>query len=259
MAAVGFFIGILLANIQTPSAGHCAKINRLPILHHIMTILQPTSSLRTYDDQSHAHAHDHVQVMVPLAGRMDLEIDGHALFTDTSCGMIIPAGARHAYRARPGTRVLVIDAPESAGLDRLRRFALTPACRTLDIQGDAQRQLALLLDLPTVLSSRRGLDLARLDAALAAALHEPWPTARMAQMFHLSPQRFHARLLELTGHTPGEHLRALRLEQASRMLALGLNLEIAASRVGYRSGSALAYALRRDRGTGARSIRNPAG
>ncbi|MGB3706471.1 MAG: helix-turn-helix domain-containing protein, partial [Castellaniella sp.] len=117
-------------------------------------------------------------------------------------------------------------------------------------------QLALLLDLPTVLSSRRGLDLARLDAALTAALHESWPTARMAQMFNLSPQRFHARLLELTGRTPGDYLRTLRLESAGRMLARGATLEVAAARVGYGSGSSLAYALRRDRGVGARALRD---
>lgn len=221
-----------------------------------MPLLHPTSSLRTYDNQSHTHAHDYVQVMVPLAGRMDLEINEHALFTDTSCGMIIPAGARHAYRAQPGTRVLVIDVPETAGLSRLRRFALTPACQRLAQLSNPREQLALLLDLPAVLSSRRGLDLAHLDAALARALHEPWPTARMAQLFHLSPQRFHARLLELTGCTPGARLRALRLEQASRLLARGIPLETAAARVGYRSGSALAYALRRDRGTGVRTLRD---
>ncbi|MCZ4329882.1 helix-turn-helix domain-containing protein [Castellaniella denitrificans] len=220
-----------------------------------MPLLEPVSTLRTYDGQAHVHAHDHAQIMAPLTGRMELEIDGHAAFTDPSCGLLIPAGARHAYCARPGTRILVIDAPGSAGLDRLRRFALSPACRVLGAQGDAGQQLALLLGLPTALSSRRGLDLTRLDTALSCALHEPWPTARMARLFSLSPQRFHARLLELTGRTPGDHLRALRLDSASRMLARGATLEFAAVRVGYGSGSALAYALRRDRGIGARALR----
>lgn len=220
-----------------------------------MPLLAPVSTLRTYDGQAHVHAHDHAQIMAPLAGRMELEINGQALFADPSCGMLIPAGARHAYCAQPGTRILVIDAPESTGLERLRRFALTPACRTLGSQGDARQQLTLLLGLPTVLSSRRGLDLTRLDAALSRTLHEPWPTARMAALFNLSPQRFHARLLELTGHTPGSHLRTLRLEIASRMLAQGATLEFVAAQVGYRSGSALAYALRRDRGMGARALR----
>ncbi|HEX2519632.1 MAG TPA: helix-turn-helix domain-containing protein [Castellaniella sp.] len=215
----------------------------------------PVSSVRRYDGQAHVHTHDYAQIMMPLAGRMDLEINGHSLFTDPSCGMVIPAGARHAYQARPGTRILVIDTPESAGLERLRRFAITAACRSLSTQSDASQQLSLLLNLPAVQASRRGLDLARLDAALTRTLHESWTTPKMAELFHLSPQRFRIRLHELTGCTPGGYLRALRLKHATTLLARGVLLEIAAARVGYRSASALAYALRRDQGTSARTLR----
>lgn len=223
-----------------------------------MPLTQAISSLRHYDGQSHVHEHDHVQVMVPLSGRMELEINGQAAFTDPSCGLIIPAGSRHAYQARPGTRILVIDAPETPGLAKLRRFALNPAARKLDVQGDANQQLALLLNLPTVLSSRRGLDIKHLKTVLIRSLNQSWNTARMADLFHLSPQRFHARLLESTGCTPGGYLRTLRLQQASRLLAQGVTLDAAAARVGYRSASALAYALRRDLDTSAKVLRRAA-
>uniref|UniRef100_UPI003342D592 helix-turn-helix domain-containing protein n=1 Tax=Castellaniella defragrans TaxID=75697 RepID=UPI003342D592 len=220
-----------------------------------MALPYPNGSIRSYDSQTHTHDHAHAQVMVPLAGRMELEIAGRALYTDTSCGVIIPAGASHAYSARAGTRVLVIDAPDQAGLERLRCFAITPACGTLAALADAREQLSLLLALPPALPSRRGLDLARLDQALAQTLHEDWSTARMAALFHLSPQRFHARLVELTGRTPGAWLRERRLERAMRSLRNGMALEAAAAQSGYRSGSALTYALRRDRQTGARALR----
>lgn len=214
----------------------------------------PDCSIRTYDGEAHTHAHGHAQIMVPLAGRMELEIAGRALFTDMSCGMVVPAGASHAYVARPGTRMLVIDTPEQKGLERVRRFAITALCASLADIGDVQRQLSLVLELPTVLS-RRGLDLARLDAALDAGLHEDWPVARMAGLFFLSPQRFHTRLLELTDRTPAAYLRDRRLDVAEKALARGLGLEAVAQRVGYRTASALAFALSRDRHTGARSLR----
>ncbi|HEY8974439.1 MAG TPA: helix-turn-helix domain-containing protein, partial [Burkholderiaceae bacterium] len=108
---------------------------------------------------------------------------------------------------------------------------------------------------PEVLA-RRQLDLARLEAAVDAALHEDWPTARLAALCCLSAQRFHARLLELTGRSPQAWLRALRLDEAQRLLRRGLTLEAAAARVGYATASALAHALRRDREIGARALRD---
>jgi hypothetical protein len=59
----------------------------------------PVSSLRHYDGQVHVHTHDYAQIMMPLAGRMDLEINGHSPFTDPSCGRVIPAGALRQARA----------------------------------------------------------------------------------------------------------------------------------------------------------------
>lgn len=217
-------------------------------------IVEPVCTLRTYDGEAHTHAHDYAQIMVPLFGRMELEIAGRALFTDVSCGMVVPAGASHAYEARPGTRMLVIDTPDQKGLERVRRFAITAQCGRLAGMRDVEKQLEIVLRLPTVLS-RRGIDLGRLDAALDAALHEAWPVARMAALFFLSPQRFHARLFELTGCTPGSYLRDRRLDAAEKALAQGLGLEAVASRVGYRTASALAFALSRDRHTGARTLR----
>jgi len=220
--------------------------------------IDPVCTIRTYSGEACRHEHNHAQIMMPLQGRMDLEISGRSLFTDTSCGMVVPAGAAHCFEAQAGTRMLVIDAPEQAGLERLRRFAITPSCRALVDMGDVARQLSVLLQLPLVLA-RRGIDLGRLDAALDGALHEDWAIARMASLFFLSPQRFHARLRELTGMTPGAYLRKRRLDAAVKAIARGVPLELAALDVGYRSASALAFALSRDRQVGARELRRQAG
>jgi AraC-like DNA-binding protein len=215
---------------------------------------EPQLSIRSYSGEQTVHSHDHAQVLFAWRGRMDIDVGATAGFSDSSCGLIIPAGVTHAYAASPDLRMVVIDVAADRGLERARRFAVTPAVRELAAGARASQLLDAILQAPRV-GARRGIALDRLRATLAGALHEPWTTARMAERCLLSPQRFHARLLELTGHSPQAWLRTLRLDEAQRLLRRGLTLEAAAARVGYASPSALAHAMRRDRATGVRALR----
>jgi AraC-like DNA-binding protein len=216
--------------------------------------LEPQLSIRAYSGEQTVHSHDYAQVLFAWRGRMDIEVGASADFSDNSCGLIIPAGVTHAYAASPELRMVVIDVPAQRGLDRVRRFAVTPGVRELVAGAWAARLLEAILQTPRV-GVRRGIALDGLQAALGVALHEPWTTARMAERCLLSPQRFHARLLELTGLSPQAWLRAQRLDEAQRLLRRGLTLEAVAARVGYRSASALAHALRRERTIGVRELR----
>jgi AraC-like DNA-binding protein len=199
---------------------------------------------------------------------------------DRASGIVVPAGVRHGFFAPPGARFCVIDLPQGHGPERVRRFAVSAQAHgwfgalaqagldaAADVPADARwpsgvarawvapaqglaQQLAGLLHAPRVLQ-RRALAPERLEQALRGALHEDWPTARMAALYALSAARFHARWQALTGSTPQAWLRDLRLDAAQRALATALQ-------VGYANASALAYALRRERGTGARALRRSA-
>ena len=214
-------------------------------------------SVRHYDGEMHAHQHAHVQILYALQGRMELEVDGRAAFVDTASGIVIPAGAVHRYLAQPGSAIAVVDAPEQPQLARLRRFAAPPpALRAAQAsaQALAAAHLAWLQQAPQLLP-RRSLDMRAVARAVQADLASDWPTARLAALAHLSAQRFHVRWQELSGSTPQQWLRGLRLDTATAALARGEPLETTALRCGYRSASALAYALRRDRDVGARALR----
>ena len=214
----------------------------------------PAASLRRYSGEYGAHEHAHAQVLVGLRGQLQLELDGRATFVDASRGLIVPAGSRHAYFAKRLVSVVVIDAPPDAGLERVRSFAPPAAWRDSPHAVDAEALLEALAAARRLLPRRR-LDLALIDEALDRSLHEPWDTSRLALLCHMSPQRFHARFVELTRQTPAAYVRQRRLDEAERLLRAGMPLESAALRTGYRSASALAFALRRERAVGARALR----
>lgn len=212
------------------------------------------ASLRHYAGEYGAHEHDHVQVLVGLAGRLELELDGRAAYVDASCGLIVPAGIVHGYEASGPAKVLVIESPVRAGLARMRRFAPPPHWKDLRQALDGSAAMEELAGVDTLLQ-RRPIDPAKLESHIDGELHGSWGTARLAALCQLSPQRFHARFVELTGMAPAAFVRRRRLDEAQRLLRAGLSLEAAALRVGYASASALAFALRRERGVGARELR----
>ena len=211
-------------------------------------------SVRRYNGEYSSHAHDHAQIMFGLDGRLELDALGHSAYVDSSCGMVVPAGVTHGFLAPHHARMLVIDLVPQPGVERLKRFAVTSAIRELAHAADPALALAQLLQAPEI-TTRRGIDLARLNAALDPALHESWTTERMARLFFLSAQRFHARLVELCGLPPQAYLRTRRLDRAQALLAQGMPLETTALRVGYHSASALGFALKRDRQSSARLLR----
>lgn len=222
------------------------------------SLLHAAASLRRYAGEYASHAHDHAQLLLGLRGGLQLEAAGHAALVEAGTAIVVPAGVAHAYRADRSASVLVIDAPMRRGLERVRRLVPPPAFREALASGampDAEATLQALIGAPTA-GPRRRLDLDALQSTLRGRLHEPWGTVQLAALAHLSPQRFHARFVEATGRAPASWLRALRLDQAERLLAAGVSLEAAALQVGYASASALGHALRRDRGSGARSLRS---
>jgi AraC-like DNA-binding protein len=211
-------------------------------------------SVRAYRGTYELHTHSHAQVLMGMRGCLELEVDGHPAFVDPSCGLVIPAGTRHGYTADSPAQVLVADCDPTRGTDRLRRFSLPSAWRAERDAWTADLLLAKVVGAPT-LQTRRRIDLEHLTLRVDAELHRGWTVAELARLCSFSPQRFRARFAEVTGMTPLAWVRQRQLDEAERLLRAGLPLETAALQVGYASASALCFALRRDRGIGARGLR----
>lgn len=209
------------------------------------------AEVRRYRGEHDAHAHGHAQLLFGLRGSLEVEVAGRLMCVDATAGLVVPAGALHGASSRFGAEVWVIDAPPAPEFDRLRPFALSAGRPAGVGVGDWLAWARAARRLPP----RRQLDAMSLARTVAGRLHEDWPAARLAAHVALSVPQFNARWRALTGLTPQAWLRAQRLDEAERLLRAGWAAEAVAAQVGYATASALLYALRRERGVGARTLR----
>jgi AraC-like DNA-binding protein len=191
-------------------------------------------------------------VLFGLDGTLQMEVEGCRAWVDATCGLVIPAGATHAYSAEQATRVLVLDCKPGPATERLRPFALTPGWHAFP--HDRETLLDALAHAPT-LATRRRIDLEALAGRIDADLVRRWTVADLASVCCLSPQRLRARFAEALGLSPMDFVRARRLDRASQLLRQGCALDAVALQVGYGGASALSAAMRRERDTGARDLR----
>lgn len=210
--------------------------------------------VRRYRGFYAAHSHEYSQILFGLEGCLELDLEGRAARVDATTGLVVPAGYQHSYTSDEDSRVWVVDTTRFQGLEKPRAFQLPanwkPSMNTAEI--------VLCVDEAPRVLQRRGVNPVLLETRVLHSLHEAWPIARMAAFYTLSVPQFHRRWKALTGATPQAWIRGMRLDQAQNLLQAGQSLEAVASKTGYCSGSALCYALQRDRGAGARQLRQSA-
>jgi AraC-like DNA-binding protein len=194
-------------------------------------------SLRSYGPDAFTHAHDHVQVVLPLAGGMEMDVGGRGGAVDLARGAFIAPGTAHTQVAPQPNCFLILDCGlDDIGEDACERLArqpwlgLPPPLRRLLDYIDVRRQadglpaplvrhcLPLLLqqlapDAPAGARLRRLLQ--RMEAAPGAA----WPVERMAAELHVSSSRLHALFKRELDTSPQAWLAELRLRQVMDALA----------------------------------------
>ncbi|MET0549499.1 MAG: AraC family transcriptional regulator [Xanthomonas sp.] len=225
----------------------------------------PSLSLRSYGGDGTVHQHGHVQLVLPLHGTLELEVDGHGGYLDRFRAAVVAPLTRHAQSALDANRFLIVDcAPDAFGDDALERLQRQPF---LDLPPPLQDRLAALAPYPDldVAHDRAGVAvLAWLQAGTAprgwqrlqtlcrrieAAPGQDWPVRRMAQLAHLSPSRLHALFRTALGRTPQDWVAARRLDWVRRQLAHGSRpIAALAQDSGYADQSTLTRALKRSTG-----------
>lgn len=247
-----------------------------------MTGVTPSFEVRRYDGEATDHVHAHHQIVLPLNGRMEIEVEGRggavsAFARDPGASdpvaVMVAAGRSHAFASTPGNTFLVADLPTRPAADphgrlwaaleadpfvvldaNLARLTGYIAAECQEFQPDgSEAALAgelLLGALERRLALQTASDpLLRAVAAIRARFAEPVTSAEVALAAGLSVSRLHAGFRDAFDTTPGQFLTDCRLREAARLLT-GTDLSIArvAQAVGYGDQSTLTRAFRRTYG-----------
>lgn len=229
-----------------------------------------TSSIavRSYGRNSTVDRHDFSQIVLPLAGELEMDIGGRQARLDRSVAAFVEAGARHDQVSTVANRSLIVDVarcdldvrmlerlarrpylpllPEAVGLIDYMRAALSRG------QVPAHRLGLWLVLLTDALLGDEPQPRSRLAGLLAAVEADPgqgWTVEAMAARIGLSASRLHVVFQEELGTTPRAWLSALRLARARHLLAhTDVPIAELACRVGYADQSALTRAMHKAMG-----------
>jgi AraC-like DNA-binding protein len=233
-------------------------------------------SLRSYRDTALTHSHDHHQIVLALAGALEMEVSGRPGRAEATSMVAVAPGRPHSFRASGTNRFLVIDwqagTNESNAAQRLMsasdrepflrldqrllpllRF-LEDACAGNSIEASEREEWGRLLlgRLGAGLERRSFMVVRRLDRALAfmeAGKSRSLTMAEIATAAHTSAGHLHALFQRDLGCTPMQHLAEIRLDHAMKLLGESdISIAAVAAASGYGDQSALTRALKRRRG-----------
>jgi AraC-like DNA-binding protein len=226
----------------------------------------PDLNIRSYGAGGGAHRHEFAQLVLPIAGSINLEIGGRRAKLAAGAAAFVGPGVPHSQWSRTSNRSLVIDVDGgrlgAATVDRLATCPFmplgAPAARladfmTLSLRSGATPRVDLWV--PLLIETIAGRPMqppSRLDALIAAIEADParpWTTAGMASDAGVSVSRLHVLFREQVGSTPHAFVADLRLKRVQAGLA-ATNRSIAelAYRAGFSDQSALTRALRKATG-----------
>ena len=194
--------------------------------------------LRSYGRLREADRHDYAQIVLPVAGEVELDIEGRGRKLDVLHAAVVAPGAWHSQVGEAGNQSLILDlGPELLRQEQWQRLLERPytpigaaARKLVEFMrlssagaGPAPRLLQgwtpLLLDTLAQAAPQPASKLAALMARIEAAPGLPWSLDSMARAASLSASRLHALFRAETGLSPHEWLLRRRLERVCVLLA----------------------------------------
>lgn len=212
-------------------------------------------SIRAYTNTVLSHEHDYHQIVLPLRGQIEIEVDGRQGEVGIGQSVIIQKGVTHHFKAHERSRFLVADiydlpkqvqlpaspfATISAPMQAYCSFVETQ----LQYQVDEYLEVGMIALFKQILGDQTFLP--KIDNRMTRALtylnenlDQPCSLQVLAQCANLSPSHFKAEFKREMGKTTREYVMELRMKKARALLAYtDMPIPLVAQRVGYANQSA---------------------
>lgn len=210
-------------------------------------------SLRRYQSDISSHSHDFAQLVIPLDGPLEIEVQGQGRRLAPGFACVIAPGERHDYAADPALSFLVQEShwlPEALGerpfipLDEPQRHYLAFLHQMVrqgrHVTGMEQVWLSLLAQgqgMGPALAPR----MTRVQRHIEAHLAEPLGNERLAAVACLGQSQFKHAFRQQFGMSASHYIRGRRMALARTLLAhSALPIGEVASRCGYQDQGAFA-------------------
>ncbi|WP_261844656.1 helix-turn-helix domain-containing protein [Aliamphritea ceti] len=230
-------------------------------------------NLRSYASDTKSHSHDYHQLVLPVSGHLDMQIDNTGGQVDTYQGAIIAAGAVHEFSAEGSNRFLVADIPQQLArqLEQLPAFIELDASLSHYVQflhsqitakqhTSQQQMLLLLIQLLNERFNTRSTPAdTRIDTAkqyIDSHYAERLSANQLALIANLSPRQLGQLFKSQTGMTPQQYLLEKRMQTAWFLLHnTDQPVQIIADKVGYQNLAAFSDRFRKHFGQSPRHFR----
>ncbi len=249
----------------------------------IATLTGLQLEVRSYTAEVKSHSHDYHQLVLPVSGNLDIQINNTGGQVDTRKGAIIAAGSVHEFSAEDGNLFLVADIPFSLArqLEQLPAFIELDASLSHYIQflhsqmarhassqpttpSASQQQMLLLLI--QLLNERFSTPHDTSDTRITAVKHyidnhyaEPLSGQQLASTANLSIRQLGQIFKTQTGMTPQQYLLEKRMQTAWLLLSnTDQPVQIIADKVGYQNLAAFSDRFRKHFGHSPRYFRQHA-
>jgi len=211
----------------------------------------------SYKNTANAHCHHHTQIVLPLSGRLILEVENKQQAVQLGQACFISTEYSHTHLAQEDNRCLVLNAlpiwngkieSEFCFIDLTPQTqAYLPFLSSLvsDTSDRLKTHQALnllehLLPIPQEKAFKADARLAKAKQRLDHDFVEPWHLTELASDVHLSPSQLTVLFKRHLGMTPKQYLLQRRLREAKLWLSSSnKSLEEISQKVGISNASAL--------------------